>query len=59
MINHICSNCMGKMEQHQTLYDWRKCATCGYCIEIPRKFMITIKELNPNGESILFTIQFS
>ena len=55
--NYICSKCMCRMEQHPELNGWRKCNCCGYSIEIPRKFMIIMKELNPSNAPVSEEVQ--
>ena len=45
------------MEEHQELSNWKKCSSCGFCIKMERKFMITLKELNPTNSPVSEEIQ--
>ena len=48
----ICLNCNGYMRYHPEFsmdYKYLKCGCCGFTKEVEKKYMITLKEINPNN----------
>jgi len=31
MKNNVCKVCQAWMQMHDTLHNWKKCPSCGYC----------------------------